>query len=186
LVLLSVLSNNSNCVSRGSIKIIKCCTTGYSIFAVAYERKTKGAAALVTMILIGSVVVEIGIVGLFIVYLMGQSSFGARASAEAYLGAQAGIDDALIKIVRNKDVDYTSSGSPYSMLVNRAFVKVSIYKDAIDNIPGPPTFSPGKNELYATGSLLNKNRELKAVLNIDPITGQVQVKSIEEIIYSPL
>ncbi len=153
---------------------------------MANEGKQKGAAALVTMILIGSVVVEIGIVGLFIVYLMGQSSFGAKASAEAYLGARAGIDDALIKILRNKDVDYALSGSPYNLTVNKTSVEVSIYKDAVNNIPGPPTFSPGKDELYATGSLINKNRELKAVLNVDPVTGQVQIESIEEIIYSPL
>lgn len=156
------------------------------LLAVANERKQKGAAALVTMILIGSVVAEIGIVGLFIVYLMGQSSFGARASSEAYLGAQAGIDDALMKILRNKDIDYASSGSPYNLTVYKTSVKVSIYKDAINNIPGPPTFALGKDELYATGSLLNKNKELKAVLNVDPITGQVQIESIEEIIYSPL
>ena len=65
-------------------------------------KKNKGIAALPTILLLGGIIVEISIVGAFISYLFSQSSFGIRSSEEALSLAQSGIQDAMIKIIRNK------------------------------------------------------------------------------------
>ncbi|PIY59498.1 hypothetical protein COY96_01505, partial [Candidatus Wolfebacteria bacterium CG_4_10_14_0_8_um_filter_37_11] len=68
----------------------------------------KATAALPAMLFIGGIIVEIGIAGAFISYYLSQSGFGIKMSAEALAAAEAGVQDALIKIIRNKD--FTSSG----------------------------------------------------------------------------
>ena len=58
--------------------------------------------ALPTVLLIGGVIIEIAIAGVFIVYFLGQSSFGVKWSAEALAAGRTGVYDAVLKIIREK------------------------------------------------------------------------------------
>lgn len=138
--------------------------------------KTKGAAALLTILMIGGVVVDIALAGLFVIYLLTQSSFGVKFSDEALSAAQSGVEDALFKIVHNKNVNWATSGSPYSIVVGTRTASVSINKDIVGGV-----LTPGKDEVYSSSTVFAKTRELRAVVNVDPITGRVQVESLQEV-----
>jgi hypothetical protein len=141
----------------------------------------RGAAALLTVLAIGGIVVEIGIAGLIIIYYLGQSGFGVKFSAEALAAAEAGIQDGLIKIVRNKNVDYTSSGSPYTITVGSRTAQVTICKDLRTVTAACDTANSGKHEITSLGIAFTKRRELRAILNVNSTNGEVKVESIQEI-----
>lgn len=134
--------------------------------------KRKGAAALLTILMIGGVVVDIALAGLFVIYLLTQSSFGVRFSDEALSASQSGVGDALLKIVRNKNIDWVGSNSPYNITVGNRTASVSINKD----VP-----VAGKDEIYSSSSVFAKTRELHAIVNVDPVTGRVQIESLQEV-----
>ena len=148
------------------------------------SKRNRGAAALITIVLVGSVIMDIAIVGLFVIFFLSQSTFGAQASAEALSASRAGIQDAMIKIVRG-----TGSVS-YILPVCTRTAQVAICNGFAASTTAPggcgsaqlPTFgNTYKYALLSLGSAGTKLRELDAVLSVDQTTGQVQVESIEEV-----
>lgn len=129
-----------------------------------------GIAVLPTILLIGGLVVEIGIAGLFMSYFLNSSGFGVKISEEALSAAKSGVDDAVIKIIRNKGG--TILPYPYSLSINNNSVQVWVLKD-----------SPlvGKYEITSLGSAGLKRRKLEAVVNIDNDNREVKVEFIREI-----
>lgn len=147
-------------------------------------RFKSGVAVLISVILIGGIVVEIGIGGLFVIYFLTQSGFGIRLSSEALLAARSGIQDAMIKIVRNKDINYATSGSPYTINIGNRSATIAICKDSKTVSTPCDTANIGKDEIISLGIALTKRRELRAILNITTATGEVWVESLEEIALS--
>ena len=145
------------------------------------SQKLEGMVALPTVLLVGGIIIEIGIAGLLISYFLIQSIFGARWSAEALATARSGIQDGIIKIVRNKNLDYTASGSPYSLPVGNWTAQVAVCKDAKTLSSPCDTSSIGKHEVISSGVVKNKQRKLQAILNVSGLTGEVKVESIKEI-----
>lgn len=143
----------------------------------------KGAAALLTVLMIGGIVVEIGIAFLFITYFLGQSGFGVKLSAEALAAAQAGIQDGIMKVVRDKTINYTTSGSPYTLTVSSRSAEVTICKDlkTVSTACDTSTGMSGKHEITSLGKAFTKRRKLRAILNVNSTTTEVQVESIQEI-----
>jgi len=142
--------------------------------------KTSGVAALPTILLIGGIIVEIGIAGAFISFLLSQSGFGAKLSAEAFAAAQSGIDDAMMRIVRDKNF-YTGPAAPYTLTVGNRSAQVIICKDFKTVSSACDTINDGKDEITSLGSALTKRRQLRAIVNVDNNTGEVRVESIQEI-----
>jgi len=128
----------------------------------------KATAALPAMLFIGGIIVEIGIAGAFISYYLSQSGFGIKMSAEALAAAEAGVQDALIKIIRNKD--FTSSG--YDLTVGNRSANVVVCKDTCAGT--------GKHKITSIGSALVKRRKIEAVVNVNNTTGEVKIESIQE------
>jgi len=128
----------------------------------------KATAALPAMLFIGGIIVEIGIAGAFISYYLSQSGFGIKMSAEALAAAEAGVQDALIKIIRNKD--FTSSG--YDLMVGNRSANVVVCKDTCAGT--------GKHKITSIGSALVKRRKIEAVVNVNNTTGEVKIESIQE------
>lgn len=125
-------------------------------------------AALPAMLFIGGIIIEIALAGAFISYYLSQSGFGVKMSAEALAAAEAGIQDALIKIIRNKN--FTSSG--YSLTVGNRSANIVVCKDTCSGT--------GKHKIISTGSALTKRRKIEAVVNVDSATGEVKIESIAE------
>ncbi|MBI5079214.1 hypothetical protein HZB06_00860 [Candidatus Wolfebacteria bacterium] len=129
----------------------------------------RGIVALPTILMIGGIIVEIGLAGVLVAYLVSQSGFGVKMSFEAMAAAQAGVNDAVMKIVRNKDF---FTGASTTLAVGDRSVEFS----AAANTP-----SAGKSTVFSIGSAFNKKRKLKAILNVNGVTGEVKIESIEEI-----
>ena len=124
------------------------------------------------MLFIGGIIVEIGIAGAFISYYLSQSGFGVKMSAEALAAAEAGVQDAIIKIIRNKN--FTSSG--YDLAVGSRSTNVVVCKDTCSGI------SEGKHKITSIGSALVKRRKIEAVVNVNATTGEVKIESILEVV----
>lgn len=129
-----------------------------------------GVAVLPTILLIGGLVVEIGIAGLFMSYFLNSSGFGVKISEEALSAAKSGVDDAMIKIIRNKGDAILPY--PYTLNIGNNSAQVWVLKD-----------SPlvGKYEISSLGSAGLKRRKLEVVVNIDNDDGEVKVEFIREI-----
>lgn len=130
-------------------------------------KQNSGVAALPTVLLIGGLIVELGLAGVLIAYLLSQSSFGAKLSAEALAAASSGVEDATLKIVRDKS--FSSPG--YNLTVGNRSAYIVVCKD---------TCVSGKYQVISTGSALAKKRKLEAIINVDGVSGEAIIESIQE------
>lgn len=134
--------------------------------------------ALPMVLLIGGIVVEIAIAGAFIAFFTAQSGLGIKLSDEALVAAKAGAQDAVLKIIRNKDF---SSSSGYVLAVGNRSAVITVCRDSytVSSICDTPNI--GKDEIISIGSAALKRRKLKAMVNVNSITGEVKIESIEEV-----
>lgn len=132
---------------------------------------TKAAATLPVILLVGGLIVEIGIAGAFIAYFLNQSGFGIKLSEEALAAARAGIEDAKIRIVRDKN--FNPSPNPYTLIVGSRSSQVTICKDIC--------VGADKFQVDSLGIAFNKRRKIRAVIYVNSLTGEVKLESEREI-----
>lgn len=137
-----------------------------------------GMAALPMVLLIGGIVVEISLAGAFISFFAVQSGLGVKLSDEALAAAKSGVQDAVLKIIRNKNF---SSPSGYILATGNRSAVVTVCHDSYTASTACDTLSVGKDEIISTGSALLKRRKMKAMINIDSVSGEIKIESIEEI-----
>jgi hypothetical protein len=144
-----------------------------------------GVTLLPLVIMIGLVIVELGLAMAFVVYLSNLSSYGTRLAQEALFGARSGIDDAILRIIRNKDFSSTT-GLPcttgYPLTVGRVNVCVVV-------IQWPATYqdcTPATNQdcITSTGTILTgtvlRQKRYQAIVSVDPETLVVSLVSLTE------
>jgi hypothetical protein len=132
----------------------------------------KGIVALPTILLLGGLVTEIVIAATVGIFLFVTSEFGERLSAQALFAAQAGVQDALIKIVRDK----TFTSSLYTINIGNNSVNVAVCKD----LPPPTCAGSGKHKITVVGKAQTRNRKLEAITTVDTATGEVRMESYAE------
>jgi hypothetical protein len=133
-----------------------------------YESKRKGAVSLATALILGTVILEIGIASAVLVFFLTSTGLSSRLSEEAFVAAQAGVNDVMLRLVRDKDFPTTSwSNRP----VGTDFVDVQFTRDM-------PTIN--QHTIVAIGRALNKRRKLTAILEVEPVTGSLKVLSLSE------
>jgi hypothetical protein len=132
----------------------------------------KGTAFLPIVLVVGAVVVEFVVAGAFLIYYLNSSNFGARLSAEAFSAASAGIEDALIKIVRDKNCPNVICVSPYTIEVGNRSAVVTICKDTCAG--------SGTHEITSVGRALTRRRQLVAVVETNSTTGEIRIISIKK------
>ncbi len=130
-----------------------------------------GAITLPALLLVGSLIAQIGIAGAFVSYFLGQSGFGIKASEEALAAAHAGIQDSLIRIIRNKN--FNPSPNPYTLAIGDSSAQVEVCKDAC---AGDNTF-----QIDSLGISFNKRRRVRAIIQINALTGEVKLESEREV-----
>lgn len=128
----------------------------------------KAFSLLPTVLIIGIVTIEIGLALSFIIYLANSSSYGARLAQEALFAARAGINDGILRVIRDKD--FSSTG--YQMTVGRASVEVKVEKNQPVN---------GQDRITATATVILRQKKLQAIISVDSTTGEVSLLSLEEI-----
>ncbi|KKQ23085.1 hypothetical protein A2999_01685 [Candidatus Wolfebacteria bacterium RIFCSPLOWO2_01_FULL_38_11] len=144
-----------------------------SSFLKKENKREKGAAVLPTILLFGGIAVEIGITGVLIALFLSQGSLGAKLSEEALAAANSGIEEGVLKIVRDKD--YNSISSSTLSVGDRSSVEFFICKDIVS------CGGTGKHTIYSIGSALNKRRKVNALIATDSITGEVKIEYIKEV-----
>ncbi len=137
----------------------------------------KGFIALPLIILISGIVLEVALSLALISYYLVQISFGGKSSNEALSAAQTGIDDAVIRIVRNKDFS-----SSYTLSIdNIKKTDVVVCSNSKTTTINCDTYNSGKDEITSTGKFFNRNRRLRAFVNVDNEKGEISVESVTEI-----
>jgi hypothetical protein len=130
----------------------------------------KGIALLPAVLMIGAIMVELNIALVFVIYLSNLSSYGTRLSQEALYAAKAGVNDAVLRTVRDKD--FPSDYSNYNIAIGRVSVAIIVNK----NIPF--TY---QNTITAIATVLNRQKTVEAIISINSINGEVSIVSFEEI-----
>ncbi len=125
-----------------------------------------------TILLIGGIITEIAIAGVLIAFILSNSGWGERLSAQALAAAKAGTEDALIKITVDKD--YFSAPTGYSFSVDNRVAEVVVTKD-------PVGYPSGVHRIISSGKALGRQRKLETILVVDNDTGKVDLKSTKEI-----
>ena len=131
----------------------------------------RGAAALTLVLLLGGLVVEIGLVWIFIFYLVNFTNYGIRVSGEALAAAQAGVEDGLLRLARNRCLPLPS---PVQFAVGSAGVNVTI-------AGGVGCTGTMTRTITAVGERFTKKRKLEAVTEVNADTGAVRLVSVREV-----
>lgn len=160
----------------------------YLTESTVYDLKNifnNGAAAISTILIVGIIVSEVAVTSLAASYLASQGSLGNMSTFNASFAAQSGIDDALMKVSRNKD--FSPNPDPYTLGVGSASAQITVCKDATSSTSTPscntpvPTSAHGTFEITSLGTASGKEVDIRALLFSDPNTGMMTVKSILEI-----
>lgn len=143
-------------------------------------QKERGIVALSVTLLLSAVIVEIVVIGALIAYALTSGNYSARLSAEAIAAARAGVHDAFIKIVRDKNF---SANPAYTIDVGSRSADVVVCKDSKTVASACDTPSTGEREVTSVGKALAKRQKLRAVIEVDDITGESRLLSLEEIAF---
>ncbi len=138
--------------------------------ASKFRFRNGGVAVLPVILLIGGLIAEIGIAGVFIAYYLSQSSFGVKLSEEALAAAQSGTQDALLRIVRDKN--FNPSPNPYTLNVGSYSAQITVCKDTCAGAD--------KFQIDSLGVSFNKQRKIRAIINVHNLTGEVKLESEKE------
>jgi uncharacterized protein (UPF0333 family) len=132
-----------------------------------FRRRAQATLALV--FLIGGIIVVIGVSLAFVVASFIASGYGFRLSNQALAIASGGINDAVIKLVRNKDY---SAASPYS-------VPIGAYAASVTVTQNSPV--SGQVTIVSAATVGSYTRKVKAVVAVDSSSGQVQLVSWDQL-----
>ncbi len=156
-----------------------------------YSRRTKnksifnGAAAITIILIIAAIVAEIAIAALVSSYFSSQGQLGERIVYNASFAAQSGIDDAILKIARNKNFNPSlipPYQNPYTISVNGATAQITVCISSVTVNTKCDTSAPaGTYEITSLGSVLNKNVKMRALLYVNPSNGSINIQYEKEI-----
>lgn len=127
-----------------------------------------GVAALPTILILGGIITELAIAAIIGGYLLINLELGNRLSEEAFSAAKSGVEDALLKIVRDR-----SFNNNFSLAVGNNSATVTICKDICVGV--------GKYKITAAGQAQSRHRQLEAIVVVDDTTGGVALESLTEV-----
>ncbi len=131
----------------------------------------RGAAALSTILLIGGIIVETAAAGLLASYLVSQEGLGLKLSNDATLISRAGVDDALLSIMRNGE---DASARNYQITIGTWNTQVAVEKAVL--LTDDTQFT-----ITSIATVLNKKSATQAIIIVDNISGLAQIESIDDI-----
>ena len=132
------------------------------------QPENKGIAAIPTVIIFGGIIAEIAIATTFLSLAFTNTSLGLRLSAEAFGAAQSGVEDAVLRLARDRNYQNISG---YSLAVGRATATITITQG-----------SPSANQatILSTGTSFRRKRAVRAIVTIDDVSGVVSLVSLKE------
>ncbi|MFH1193071.1 MAG: hypothetical protein V1656_02015 [Candidatus Jorgensenbacteria bacterium] len=136
-------------------------------------RQNSGQATLSFILLVSGVVLEVAVAGSFVTYFLNSAGFGERLSARALATAQAGVEDATLQVVRNKEL-VTVGTSAYTFAVGNDTASVSISRTT-DSAAGAYLYA-----ITATGVAGTRERRLAARVAVNQTTGLAELQDVRE------
>lgn len=133
----------------------------------------KGAVTLPVFLIITLIVTELALAGLVTANALNNTLFGERLAIEASQAARAGVQDAIMRVIRSCPLSNCSPSS-YSLSVgSRSSSTVSISRDVVS----------GNITINSTGSSFTRKKKMEAILGVDQATGKVQIQSLKEVAF---
>jgi len=130
------------------------------------QNSTAGQAFLSMTLLIGGIIVAAGIILAFLVASFIDSGYGLQASYMAEVAATAGVEDAMLQLIRNGAF---SSLSGYTVPVGANTANVTV------SAP-----SSGLVTILSTATVSLRIRKITAVVSENPATNQITLISWQE------
>jgi len=127
----------------------------------------KGVAALVTVLSLGTLIFIVSLATTVLAFWAIKNIDATQKSLKAYYAAYSGVQDALIKLERNKDFETIEN---FELSVNSANVSVSVSNDL-----------DGHATTTSTAVLGQINKKLQTVTDIDTTTGLITPTSTTEL-----
>jgi hypothetical protein len=131
-------------------------------------KKNNGQAALATMLVIGGLISLIALTLVVIISSYISSSYGFQYSQRALAVANAGADDALIQLTRNKSFE-NQTGYTVNVLNDTATVQV------IQNSP-----QSGQATIISIANVLNYKSRVRVIVSISD-NGEIRIMKREQI-----
>jgi hypothetical protein len=130
--------------------------------------KNNGQAAISTMLIIGGLISLIALTLIIIIFSYTSSSYGFQHSQRALAVANAGVDDALIKLIRDRSFE-NQTGYTVQVDNNTATVQV------IQNSP-----QSGNVTIISTATVSNYKSRVRVVVSVDS-NGEIRIVKRENI-----
>ncbi len=132
-----------------------------------------GQIALPFVLLVGGIIFEIVIAGAFVAYFASGSGYSARLEVRAWAVANSGVNDALVKIAKNKEFTASTMSYGFTLGSDAATVTVSRTND-----------SSGQYYVYTISSLGTagaRQKKIQAVAIVNQTTGALQLQSLNDV-----
>lgn len=149
----------------------------------------KGIVTLPIILLIGGIVMELTIAGVVVATLINNTIFSERLSAEALAAAHAGVQDAMVKIIRYNCFSGMSIGCPSDDslspdvldLSNDRIAEVYISDRMSTDSDGDGTDDTFSFVIDSVGTVLARKKRIEAKVGINPNSGKISIISLEEV-----
>lgn len=132
-----------------------------------------GQAALVLVLVVGSIVLIAGLTLLFLVISLTNSIFGLRAANRALGVANAGAEDVMLRVVR--DIGFDDCATACTIPIGNDAAKVTVENNYAGNVDSTII-------IESEGSVLSAKRKVRTVLSVDS-TGRVTVVSRGQVVF---
>ncbi|MEK7547025.1 MAG: hypothetical protein AAB536_02500 [Patescibacteria group bacterium] len=134
-----------------------------STFHFLFSRKCQAAISFV--FLTGIIMLSIGVTVAILAASFLSSGYGFQAANKATVLGYAGVEDALMKLARNKDF---SSTSAYSVPVGGDSASVTVNQNS------PVS---GQAKIISTATVSFQQKKIQVVVSVNQTTGQIDVVS---------
>lgn len=129
------------------------------------KKYQRGFSLLPVVLVVSIIIVEVGIALTFVMYLANSASYDVRLSQEAFFGARSGVNDAFLRIIRDKN--FSSDG--YNLVVGRVNVNIIVEKNS------------NSSTITAKGTIFNREKIIQGIVSVDQETGGAVLFSLQEI-----
>jgi len=140
-------------------------TTHYLLLA------RKGQAALTLVLVVGAIVLIAGLTLLFLLISFTNSTYGLRAANRALAVATAGVEDMLIRIVRDVSFSGCTPQPTCTVMVGNDTATVTVTNAYATTTPGSTI------TIDSEAGVLTARRKVRVVLSVDAATGRINTVS---------
>jgi len=129
----------------------------------------QGIISLSVILLLGAIIIEFSLLGLFLVRILNTTNSRVRFSEQAFFAARAGIADGVLQVIQGV------SSSTYTISDGAIKTDVVICASVC-------TGDINRRSITSTGTYLTLQRRLEAYVEVNPITGLATIEFIHEIL----